>query len=668
MNFKLTHSMLLEFLDTDATPEQIQEYVSLGGPNVETVEQVGNEYVYDIEVTSNRIDAASAFGFALECTAILPRYNKTARLKLNPLREWTLNTIEKAHSHMPMHISLQQDDLAQRLMAVVLANVHVSKDPTDIGRLIELCDERSVNNVVDISNYVRIMLGHPVHMFDYDKIKKQVMNVRLSNKNESITTLDGKAFTLPGNDIVIEDGEGNLIDLAGIMGAKNTEISEDTQNILFFVPTFNGSYIRKTSMKTAQRSSAVAYFEKQVDTERAPSVLCFGAVLMQKLGAQISSDVIDMYPHHFKGVQVQAQVSYINTLMSTSLSAKDMVQLIEPLGFTSVQISNETISLDVPSYRAHDVRSQVDVAEEVARIYGYHNIPNTVLSGSPLMQPEQAEIMLKVNRQIRNYLSSIGYNEQYNYSMISKSLIEACKLHEENHLRLSNTISEEIEYMRTSLVPSLLKNIADNNGRATTFNFFECARTYVKQDNDLPIEDTVLALASTYDFFKVKGIVERLLAKLHIQLVTFAADADKPYLLKGMQAGIYSQGQCIGYIGAVAHSTLDTMSIPQKVCVAEINLSQLTTHIQAQPPYKTPHAFAKIKRDITYTSSPALTFNTLSSKAFAASAHILSLNVVSVYQSKVTVRFEFGFADKNMTDTEADEELKKITASVPELQ
>lgn len=672
MNIKFTHTMLRTFLDTDATPDEIREYVSLGGPNVETVEKIDGEYVYDIEVTSNRIDAASAFGFALECAAILPRYNRKAILIENPLTQWNLSYIKKPADNTPIHIAIQQDDVAQRIMALVLSNISVSSKSTPIGTQIEYCGERSVNNIVDISNYIRIMLGHPVHIFDYDKIANHTMTIRLSKKGETIETLDGKTFSLPGDDIVIEDGEGKLIDLAGIMGAKNTEVSEETKNIVLFVPTFTGTYIRKTSMNTAQRTNAVAYFEKNVDPNRASSVLVYGTTLFKDLGAIEQSEVIDIYTKPVEDKKVSASLKYINTLISTQFSGKEVAELISQLGFANTKSEGDTLEFSVPSYRALDIADQADIAEEVARIYGYHNIKGRVEVGTAVRNQEEgvSKVMSQIQTQekIQMYLSSLGFNEQYNYSMISKKMVEDSKLQINDHLHLANTISEEIEYMRTSLAPSLIKNVSENLERMQECSFFEIARVYVKRDGDLPVEKPMLAIATTKNYFYLKGVVEHILELLRVPDVDFTPSYQRPFLTRGVQAGILSKNAIIGYIGSISASVQHSFGLPNDLNIVELDIEMLLTHRKKQQPYKTPHSFARIKRDITYTSSRQAVFSDIQSAAYKASDNLLSLYVTSIYENKITLRFEFGFADKNMTEEEAQIELNKIITSVQALQ
>ena len=660
MNIKISHNMLQEFLDTDATPAQIQEYVSLSGPNIETVEKIGNDFVYDIEVTSNRVDAASVFGFAQECAAILPRYDKIALLKKNLFEHRTLPTFDAASS-LPLDIKITGDNLASRVMAIVFSDIVIGQSAAHVKSRLEACGERSINNVVDISNYVRIMLGHPIHLFDYDKIKGHAMTIRLSKKGENIILLDKSDFTLPGDDIVIEDGEGYIIDLAGIMGAANSEIDEDSKRVVLFVPTFTGHYIRQTSMKIGQRTNAVAYFEKNVDPERAlPTLAASATLLASECKGAAASPVIDLYSAKRKAQTVEASVAYINKVMAVRLTSDEIKNLIQPLGFECANTSEDVLKFTVPSYRAEDVTSQADILEEVARIYGYHHIPNAVQVGEAIFQPVAQQSLFSNLSIIRQYLRAQGFNEQYNYSMVSDSLLTNFELNPQDHLHLANPLSDDNEYMRTLLVPSLVKNISDNKGAQQEFNFFECARIYKKKlpamnlPQDMPVyEEERIGFATTQNYSFLKGILENIFSLLKIDQAIFEPEE----VLTTITIG----DSTVGYIGPTKRSILsEHMNIDVSVITAELYLQKLLEHVRSFTKYVDRAKFARIKLDLTYTSCKEKLFGNLKSQAQKASKHLLSLSVLSAYRDKVTVRMEFGYPDHNMTEKEALIEFEKI--------
>ncbi len=664
MNVKFTHNMLLDYLETDATPQEIQDYVSLCGPNVETIEKIGDDYVYDVEVTSNRIDAASAFGFALECAAILPRYNKLAKLKSNPLLDLTFDSTITNPLHQ-IAVELESEELASRVSAVVLSEVTIGPSPAFIQERLKACGISVINNVVDISNYIMIALGQPNHTFDLDKIAGRTMRIRKSKKGEKIMTLDKKEFILPGDDIVIEDGSGTLIDLAGIMGGYNSAITTSTKNVLLCIETYNKRMLRRTSMSTGQRSMAVAYFEKGLDEERVEPALVYGINLLSKYaGGKPSSAIIDVYPTKKTSVTIDLNVAYIRTITNTELLGTEIAELITPLGFRVEVLSDQEIRVTVPSYRAKDVATPADIVEEIARIYGYHNIPGLLEIGVPIDQPLELQNIFDAQVLMREYLRATGYNEQLNYSMISKKLITLFNVNSDDHLHLANTISEDIEFMRTSLIPSLVNNIATNKGYKETMKFFECARIYNKVDNELPLEVENIGLVSTEGYAALKGTVENLFTILKVRNVRFVPDGGVRYLTSATSATILIQDEPVGYIGLLQKQISAHLDIDTTVAVAEVSLAKTLSYVEKYSKYEEGARFARIKRDYTYESSPSRTYGLLTEKALKASPYLLSLDVLSTFQNKVTVRMTFGRDDRNMTEEEAQAELDTITATL----
>ncbi|MGB3020016.1 MAG: phenylalanine--tRNA ligase beta subunit-related protein, partial [Microgenomates group bacterium] len=340
MNIKITYNWLLEYLDTDADPYEIQKYLSLCGPGVERIEKVSTkggltDYVFDIEITSNRVDMASVFGIAQEAQAILPQFGKKAKLRQNPLTELRFKWIEKFSGEaLPLILKVEDKKFAERLIVVALSNVTIQPSDKLIKERLEMCDERSLNNVVDISNYMRIAIGQPCHIFDYDEVKKHTMIVRESTKGEKIMTLDKETVTLPGKDIVIADGEGNLIDQPGIMGGFNSSIQKKTKNIILLIPVFNGAMVRRTAMLTGKRSNAVAYFEKNIDDDRAESatVYCLN-LLKQYAGAKQASPIEDYHPTPSKKKIIEVDHQFIESRIGIKIKPAECKRILENLGF-----------------------------------------------------------------------------------------------------------------------------------------------------------------------------------------------------------------------------------------------------------------------------------------------------------------------------------------------
>ena len=622
MNIKITYNWLLEYLDTDATPDQVSEYLSLCGPSIESIEKVGNDYVFDIEVISNRIDYASVFGIAQEAAAILPMFGKKAKFKTNPLKEYKFKNIVGVDPRVDQKLTVKIIDpkLCPRFTAIVIENVKIAPSPKFISERLVACGIKSINNVVDISNYLMLALGQPVHTFDYDQIKGATMIMRESKKGEKVISLDEKEVTLPGGDIVMEDGSGRLIDLCGIMGGLNSAITEKTKNIVLFVQTYDKTRIRKTTMTTGVRTIAATFFEKGLDPERVEPTLVYGVELLEKYaGGKIGSKLYDIYPNPIKEKKIEINYELFEKKIGIKIEPKKINEILTNLGFIV-----EVDQITVPSFRTNDIDIPEDVIEEVARVYGYHNIPSVLQPAMYVSQPKDMEDLFVFQNRIKIFLKHLGLNEVINYSMISKGMIEDGGLKVEEHLRLSNSISEDIEYLRISLLPSLTKNIKENQGNKDVLKLFEIAKVYLPKKGDLPNEVYKVGIATNTDFSDLKGIVEAIYKELNIHNLSV------PEIIE--RDGVF---------------------------LAELDFQSLINNCQLVPKYKPLHPYAIIKLDKTFEIQPQTTYAVVRQKAFKSEL-LQKIEVVTLYQNKLTLRFYYSSPDRNITEDEAKKELAKL--------
>ena len=679
MNIKITHNWLLEYLETNATPQEIQKYLSLCGPSVESVSKVADptplpfslklqrsrklqgasDYVYDIETTSNRVDMASVFGIAQEASAILPQFGKKAKLKTNPLEKYKFNLLKKSSDrNKNLEIKIKSDNLCSRFTAVILENVKISVSPDFVAKRLQLCGIKSINNVVDISNYLMLALGQPVHIFDYDLIGKSAMIMRESKKGEKIETLDGKQIFLPGRDIVIEDGEGKLIDLCGIMGGLNSAVNSKTNKIILFVQTYNPQKIRRTSMTTGQRTVAATYFEKGLDEERVEPTTIYGIELLEKYtGAKIASQLYDIYPNPYQAKSLTIFISDIQRVIGVPIVQNRIIKILSSLGFRYLFDHGRAgyVTFEVPSYRNRDMSIKEDLIEEVARIYGYHNLPNNIQPTVYVKQPKDMDLFFDLQSKIKFFLKHLGLHEVMNYSMVSKEMIINNDLKPDDHLRLNNTISKEIEHMRTHLMPSLIKNIKDNEGKRKILRFFEVAKTYKKTAKDLPEEKYKLGIVANTDYFDLKGIVEALLNELNIT----------DYELNKSQHPLFSDRLQLQYIinnkllvefGELKSAFKIKNQLKSNVYLAVFDFECLIENFRPLPTYKAINPFAVIKLDQTFENT---TYEVVR-KAAEKSKLLQKIEVVSVFKNKFTLRFYFSANDRNLTEEEAKKILTEI--------
>jgi len=625
MNIKITYNWLLDYIDTDATPDQVREYLSLCGPSIESVEKVGDDYVFDIEVISNRIDYASVLGIAQESLAILLMFGKKAMFKNNPLTKYQFKELKtELSAKKELKIKIADPKLCPRFTAIVIEDVKIGPSPKFISERLIACGIKSINNVVDTSNYLMLALGQPVHVFDYDQIKEHTMIMRESKKGEKIITLDEKEVTLPGGNIVMEDGSGRLIDLCGIMGGLNSAINDKTTNVVLFVQTYDKVRIRRTTMATGVRTIAATFFEKGLDSQRVEPTLVYGVKLLEKYSqGKIASKLYDIYPNPAPNKILKIKFEMFDKLIGIKINHKKINDILINLGFI-VEDDSHTLSLVVPSFRTNDINIPEDIVEEVARVYGYQNVPSVLQPIVYVDQPKEMEDIFVFQNRIKLLLKHLGLNEVINYSMVSKDQLTDFGLEPKEHLRLANTLSKDIEYLRTCLSVSLLKNIKDNLGKKETLRMFEISKVYLPKKGELPDEIYKVGIATNTDYSDVKGIIETIYKELNIY---------------GLP--------------------VPEITSRDGVFLSEIDFQTLINNCKLVSKYKPLHPYAIIKLDKTFEISPNKTYEVISELA-KQSKLLQKIEVITLYQDKLTLRFYYSSPDRNITEEEAKTELKRI--------
>lgn len=608
MNILVPDIWLRAYVKTDATAKQIKDYLSLCGPSIERINTVRGEIVYDIEVTGNRPDAMSVVGIAREASVILPKFGINAELVGDPYQ--TNKKIKPTKKTVPLHITTDAR-LNPRWMTVVIDHITITKSPSWLSKRLELAGIRSINNVIDITNYVMHAYGQPAHVFDYDKIEGAVMKLRESKKGEQITTLDGKTHTLLGNDIVIEDGSGNLIDLCGIMGGKNSAITDETNRIVLFVQTYDPIHIRRTSMNLAHRTEASGLFEKSLDTELVAPVFTESVQLIEELaGGHIASTITDMYEQPWKAQPVETKRNKVDSYIGMHLTDKEIKQILTALGCETT-ITDTDIIVTPPSYR-RDITIDVDVIEELARIYGYHTIQGKLPETEPPMVFEDP--ILSMEQLIKTKLADWGYVETYTYSMISEELMKTFNIQKDLTYTITNPLSKDWVYMRPTLLPSMLMAIKENIPYENDLKLFEISMTYAYKKNDLPDEQSTLIVAVTgARYTKIKGIAERIVSLFGIPMPTAIEPANGYYeKTRSLQLGIYGQ------MGEINTQLLQTLGITKPITVLELSIRNLMKHRNIQKKYvaipKNPASFedmAFVVPDKTHVGPMVSTIKTI---------------------------------------------------------
>jgi len=641
MDILIPDSWLKDFLETDAKPSEIAKYLSLSGPSVERIIKETNDSIYSAEVTTNRVDSVSIYGFAREASAILPKFGKKA--KFIPLKLKSKYNFFSKVNYLNVTVNSK---LCTRFTAVLIKSVKIKDSPQYIKERLTKIGLRPINNIVDISNYVMHELGQPLHTFDYDKIKGAKMILRESKKGEKITTLDGKNFILPGGDIVIEDGEGKLIDLCGIMGGKNSMVDENTKNVLLFVQTYNPQKIRKTSMTLAQRTEASILFEKDLDEELVTIAMKRSIDLFEKLTEGKSENLIlDIYPNPYKAKTVKTNILFINKSLGNNLSKEEVSNSLTPLGFKP-KWQKDNLTLEVPSFRAKDIDIPEDIVEEVARIYGYHNLQSKLMDGK--LPEKLINSPFDFENKLKNILSGFGGIEIYTYSLVPESFTET------NALKLKNPLGKDTEYLRNTMLPSL-KNVAiENLGYDEPFHIFEIANIYIPKKGDLPNEKMTLAgIFSKYDFPQAKGIIEALLVKIKISY--FFETEDKKDFLPNHRLKIMNGKNEIGEFGTLEENNLIYYEFDTEL------LRKYGSKIRA---FRNPPKYPAQIEDLTFSFPERTKIGKVIENIKNLDKQIVKTELIDTFQNSFTFRVWYQNTNKTLNNNDVEEIRKKIISKI----
>ena len=667
MDILIPDNWLREFLKTKASPEDLQRCLSLCGPSVERIREgkTGPVYnrvakakrianynvVYSIEVTTNRVDSASVYGIAKEAAAILPRFKFPARLEIP-----TPATVKPEADTLPLDISTNPK-LTKRVMAVVL-QVTNAPSPDWLKNRLEDSGIRSLGSLIDITNYVMLETGHPTHVFDYDSIKTHKLIFRESIPGEKLTTLDKKTFKLPGGDIVIDDGTGEIVDLPGIMGTENSVVNKNTRRIIFFVDNTSPARIRQTSMSLGVRTQAASMNERGVDPELGMTAILRGIQLYKELAnGKVVSKIHDIYPNPYKPKKITISEEFIEERLGIKIPAKEVTTILCSLGFgITLQPTTHNLTVQIPSYRALDVSIPEDIVEEIARIYGYHNIPSTLMSGPLPNQPTDSTFNFETK--LKNTLKALDGTEVYTSSLVSKNLSSLPVLKGQTlqtPLKLKNPLGKEGEYLRMSLAPSVVRAVEDNKREKGPFHLFEISNTYLPKTEDLPEEKLMLAgVFANYDYRKAKGVVEQLLKEMRVAVIWQAKDQEG--YETGRSLAVKSDKKVLGYFGYLnsGHLYYEFSVRELKKCAKDIpNLHP----IPKNPPQV---------EDVNLITPHGVYLAEVIEEIKKVDKQITKVGLADVYEDTKTLRISYSDPEKTLTNSEVEEIRKKILKTLKE--
>ena len=626
-----------------------------------------DDWVFDISITANRPDCQCVFGIAREVAAVLKK----------PLKEPNVSFTEHATSAKPISVEVLAPDLCPRYVGRYVENVKGGVSPAWMRKRLALSGIRSISPIVDITNFVLLEMGQPMHAFDADEIGERKIIVRRAEKGEKIITLDEKEFTLSGDNLVICDGK-KPVALAGIMGGLNSEIKDTTKNVFFESAKFARDNVRKTSRALGQSSDSSSRFEKGVDAYTNALGMARALHLIEELDCgtvtSVCSDVCaaDLTPRVMK-----ASVSKLNALLGITVPNEEIEGILSRLNFKP-QIDKDVLTVEIPGYR-DDIDGEPDLAEEVIRMYGYEHITPTFLekasvTGGGLTDEQKREMHLK------NALRTQGYLEAYNYSFYSPKDLDLMKIAEgapeRNAVKILNPISEDLSIMRTFLAPSMLQNAVRNIRRGNDEGReFEVANVYEPKNtaaSEQPIERKHLVFGlwgGKNDFFDAKGVVERLAEIFHLSF-TYER-AQKPYLHPGVSADVILDGKTVGTLGELDPGIALSLGLDKKVYLGELDLSALQESMDDEIRYQNLPKFPAVKRDLALLADEKLTCQEIEEVLLHSCKYVTAVKLFDVYRGgqvpagKKSMAFTLTFTpdsntEKAFTPENLDNFVKKI--------
>ncbi len=622
--------------------------------------------VVEFEITSNRPDCLSVIGLARE-TAV--SFGKQMKLPTPTVK--CANDGDSIGNYLS--VAVDAPDLCQRYMARVVKNVKIAPSPLWLRMRLRASGVRPINNIVDITNYVMLEYGQPMHAFDYACLDDSSIIVRRAAEGECFTSLDDIEHTLDSSMLVIADGK-KAVALAGVMGGANSEIKDTTTTVVFESACFLGTSVRVTAKKNGMRTESSARYEKGLDPENCLGGLERACELVELLGAgEVVNEIIDVYPSKKAPTTLAFNPDVINRFLGTNVSREEMVKILETLDFT---VSGDTLT--APSFRA-DIGCMNDVAEEIARIYGYNNIISSSIKGSMTQGGRTPKQSFEVA--VENAMCGMGLNQIQTFSFISPKFYDKVRLSKDCSLRnsvvISNPLGEDTSVMRTIALPSMLEILARNyNFNNTNVKLFEIATVYLPTAPDkLPNENKALCMGmyGDCDFYTVKGVCENILALAAIKDYTVIACDTLPSYHPGRCAKILVGERQIGVMGEVHPLVLKNYDIDVPVCAAELDFDAIFELMNPTKVYTPLPKYPATTRDFSFVCEESLEVGTIFATARNAGGRLVTdVSLFDIYRGpqvgenkkSVSIRVTLRAADRTLTVEEAEKAGAKILAAL----
>jgi len=631
-----------------------------------------NDYSVEIGITPNRGDLFSHIGIAREIASIYNKKIVLPEIKINESKE---------RSDEYAKISIEAKHYCKRFTGRVVKNVQIKESPEWLKKFLTAIGLRPINNIVDITNYVMMETGQPLHAFDYDKIRKKEIVVKTAKEGDKFTTLDSKERTLNSESLMVCDGEGYSA-IAGIMGGENSEITESTRNVFIESAYFDSVCIRKNSKKLGLQTDASQRFERGVDIDKVPYASDRAAMLMQELaGGEVLKGIIDVYPEKLEKLKVGIRASRASRIIGIDITEEQVTELLEKIEIMKAGKDGEYIIFEIPEFRRNDLTREIDLIEEVARMYGYHNIDNQYNFNLDVStHTDYGDKLIELKKQTKEHFIGRGFNEIITYSQQDEKKM---KYFSESFVRVENPNSVEMNVMRVNLMYGMLstiKNNVNNSGKGTPLKLFEIGKVFGHNGSKFTEENHLCfaicgkmdfrsfdAKEKNFDFFDIKGEMEMFLSKLNLESLRIIYYNSTESEVN--TTNLVLNDRVIGNIHIVSEELLKLFDIDDDVFLAEIKIDEVLSLTGESIKFREISKFPPVKRDLALIVKRDTKYAEIEDVIKSSGgSYLQEVSLFDIYsddklgkdRKSMAFSLEFSSKEKTLTDEEVSKQIQKI--------
>jgi len=661
---KATYNWLKDYLDINFSPRDLAEKLTMAGLEVTSLEKTSRDWVMDFEITTNRPDWLSIIGIAREAGAVIDK-----PITFPPV------SLQESQQNFQIEVTISDSQSCPRYRARLINGIQLNSTPEWMKDRIEAVGLRSVNLIVDITNFVLMEYGQPLHAFDYDKLAGGKIIVRRAKKGEKLLTINGKLVELDPEILVIAD-QDKPVAIAGVVGGKSSEVDENTKRVLLESAYFDPIAIRKSAKKLTVSTESSYRFERKVDPEGIVEASNRACHLLQELaGGKVDRVIEDIGRKDYQQRKIYLSASKVNSILGVDISIDEISSMLKRLGLGTRNKANRSIEVEIPSFR-QDLIRPIDLVEEIARLYGYQNIP----AATPRIRIASCreDSRRTCELQVKQTLVSVGLKEVINYSLISRELLPKIKMKDEKVVSISNPLSREQEMMRPTLLPGILNTISWNkNRKINNIRIFELSRIYLPGIlGGSPVERLNLSVAlygkkapnwkekeRNLDFYDLKGIVEACLECLGIDDYKIV-EKKYPVLDSINSAGLKVKDTVIGYLGQIDQEVLANFDLDETVYIFECDFDKLISYSQLKKRYKPFIKYPSVSYDIALIVKENISSQQIASLINSTAGELArKIKLFDVYRGKqipdghksLAYSIEYQAADRTLTAKEVEE-------------